>query len=146
VVGLSGLSAGPVPARAAHVQPRPRVSVRPGQDGDDRPSWFVGAGERDEQSQRVARCSIELAARSEGHEIGEVALELMRAGNHDPATLQHALVVCRSLSRDDPADPRVKRAIRLLQDVTEFLGVPPHLFDARRLEPPEGARASVPLA
>jgi len=54
----------------------------------------------------------------------------MRAADHDPAMLQHALVVCRSLSRDDPTDERVKRAIRLLKQVTTFLGVPPHLFDA----------------
>ncbi|MGQ0803848.1 MAG: hypothetical protein ACT4PI_08295 [Actinomycetota bacterium] len=108
-------------------------------------SWFVEGGGREEQAQRVARHCIELAARSEDDEIGEVALELMRAGDHDPATLQHALGVCRSLLRDDPTDERVKRAIRLLRHVTEFLGVPPHLFDARRLEAPEVDRAQVPV-
>jgi hypothetical protein len=109
------------------------------------PSWFGEGGERDERAQRVARHCIELAVRSDDDEISEVALELMRAGDHDPATLQHALAVCRSLSRDDPTDPRVKRAIRLLQHVTEFLGVPPHLFDARRLAAPEVDRAQVPV-
>ncbi len=134
------------PRAPRKVQPRQRVSVRPGQDGDVSPSWFVEGGERDERAQRVARCSIELAARSASDEIGEVALELMRAGDHDPATLRHALAMCRSLSRDDPTDPRVKRAIRLLQDVTEFLGVPPHLFDARRLTAPDVAVGSAPVS
>jgi hypothetical protein len=119
------------------------VSLRPTGSTDVSRSWLVEHGERDEQAQRVARCSIELAGRSEGDEIGEVALELMRAGNHDPATLQHALVVCRSLSRGDPKDKRVKRAIRLLQHVTRFLGVPPRLFDALHVPVPgaAGARA-----
>ncbi len=96
------------------------------------PSWPGPRGEREEHAQRVARRSIDLAGRSGGDEIGEVALELMRAGNHDPATLQHALTLCRSLSRDDPSDEGLRRAIRLLQRVTTFLGVPPHLFDARK--------------
>lgn len=96
------------------------------------PSWFGPRGAHEEDAQRVVRRSIDLATRSGGDEIGEVALELMRAGNHDPATLQHALTLCRSLSRDDPTDQGVKRAIRLLQRVTTFLGVPPHLFDARK--------------
>jgi DNA-binding Xre family transcriptional regulator len=86
----------------------------------------------------VARRSIELADRSESDQIGAAALELMRTGNHDSATLQHALVMCRSLSRADPGDEQMKRAIRLLQHVTEFLGAPPRLFDARHLSAPEG--------
>jgi len=49
------------PRAPRKVQPRQRVSVRPGQDGDVSPSWFVEGGERDERAQRVARCSIELA-------------------------------------------------------------------------------------
>jgi hypothetical protein len=96
------------------------------------PLWFAPRGEREEDAQRVVRRSIELATRSESDEIGEVALELMRAGNHDAATLQHALTLCRSLARDDPTDQDLKPAIRLLQQVTTFLGVPPHLFDARQ--------------
>lgn len=95
-------------------------------------SWFAPSGGREERAQLVARRSIDLATRPGDDEIGEVALELMRAGNHDPATLQHALTLCRSLSRDDPTDQGLKRAIRLLQQVTTFLGVPPHLFDARK--------------
>ncbi|HUF85212.1 MAG TPA: hypothetical protein VMQ81_11535 [Acidimicrobiia bacterium] len=113
------------------------MTLRPDGATDANPSWFVEHGDREEQAQRVARHSIELASRCEDDQIGVVALELMRTGNHDSATLQHALVVCRSLSRTDPADQRVKRAIRLLQHVTEFLGVPPRLFDARHLSAPE---------
>ena len=96
------------------------------------PLWFAPRGDREEDAQRVVRRSIDLATRTGSDEIGEVALELMRAGNHDPATLQHALTLCRSLARDDPTDQDLKRAIRLLQQVTTFLGVPPHLFDARQ--------------
>jgi len=139
MVGVFTVSAGPVPARGAQVQRPQRVSLRP--VGDDSASWLVERGDHEEEAQRLARCSIELAGRSEVDEIGAVALELMRTGNHDPATLQHALVMCRSLLREDPSDQRVKRAIRLLQHVTKFLGVPPRLFDARLLPGPEIARA-----
>jgi hypothetical protein len=141
MVGVRTLSPGPVPAPAAQVQPHQRVSLRPVGTTDADPSWLVEHGEREEQAQRLARYSIELASRSDTDDIGDVALELMRAGNHDPATLQHALVVCRSLSRDDPKDQPVKRAIRLLRHVTAFLGVPPSLYDALHLPAPAAARA-----
>lgn len=140
MVGVFTVSAGPVPARVAEVRQPQRVSLRPA--GNNSRSWFVERGEREEEAQRLARCSIELAGRAEVDEIGAVALELMRTGNHDPATLQHALVMCRSLLRAAPSDTRVKRAIRLLQHVTRFLGVPPHLFDARHLPAPAAASRS----
>jgi hypothetical protein len=165
MVGLFTVSADAVPARGAQAQWLQSVSLRwngptdtphlpvpaaaagdsaprgsAAQDTDVTPSWFFERGEREEQAQRLARHSIELAGRSEVDEIGKVALELMRMGNHDPATLQHALVMCRSLSRGDPSDERMKRAIRLLQHVTTFLGVPPRLFDARHLPAADVAR------
>lgn len=140
MVGLPTLSTGAVPAPSAQAQPRQRVSLHPTGSADVGPSWLVEHGEREEHAQRLARYSIELASRPDVDDIGEVALELMRAGNHDSATLQHALVVCRSLARGDPKDKRVKRAIRLLQHVTRFLGVPPHLFDVLQRPAPEAAR------
>jgi hypothetical protein len=115
----------PAPGPAAG-DPPPHGTARPKVG----PSWFSQRGEHEEIAQGLARRSIELAEKSGGDDIREVALELMRASNHDAATLQHALVMCRSLSRDDPTDERVKRGIRLLQQVTTFLGVPPPLFDA----------------
>jgi hypothetical protein len=124
----------PAPGPAAGDPASPGVD--PPNDGVS-PSWVTQHGEHEEHAQRLARRSIELAARSEGDDIGEVALELMRAGNHDAATLEHALVMCRSLSRGDPTDERVKRGIRLLQQVTRFLGVPPQPFDADYLLAPE---------
>jgi hypothetical protein len=63
--------------------------------------------------------------------MGRVALEIIRVADHDPATLQHALDLCRSLARDDPTNEGVRRAVGLLKRVTKFLGVPPPLFNVR---------------
>jgi hypothetical protein len=103
------------PAGAAHA-PRGR-------------SWISLVGEPEEQAQLLARRSIELATRLPSDAMAEAALELMRAANHDPATLEHALVVCRSVARDDPANEQIQRAIRLLEQVVAFLGVPPEVFE-----------------
>lgn len=102
-------------------------------------SWFHRRGEREGRAQLVARRSIEVATPSESDAIGEVALDLIRVATHDPATLQHALNLCRSLSRDDPADERVKRAIQLLEQVTTFLGVPPRPYEVRTAHLPSDA-------
>jgi len=87
-------------------------------------SWLIRSGDREETAQLVVRRSITLAAREHVEEVGGLALDLLRVANHDPTTLEHALVVCRSLARDDPTDERVTQAIRLLERVTTFLGVP----------------------
>jgi hypothetical protein len=87
-------------------------------------SWLIRRGDREETAQVVVRRSIKLAAGDHLQEVGGLALDLLRVANHDATTLEHALVVCRSLARDDPTDVRVTQAIRLLERVTTFLGVP----------------------
>jgi hypothetical protein len=110
-------------------------------------SWLSRRGGREETAQVVVRRSISLAAAGSGTEVGGAALGLLRVANNDPATLQHALIVCRSLARDDPADERLNDAARLLERVIEFLGVPIRRSDApgatpRLLAPPlQGAPA-----
>jgi hypothetical protein len=85
-----------------------------------------------ERAQDVARLSVELAKRSGSDRIGETTLELMRAGNHDPATLQRALALCRARVRSDPTALDVKAAIRLLRRTTTFLGARPQMFATRQ--------------
>jgi len=93
-------------------------------------SWLTRSGRHEETAQVVVRRSISLATGAPVAHVGSVALELLRVANNDPATLEHALVMCHSLARDDPADERLHRAIRLLEQVTAFLGVLPPSSDS----------------
>ena len=96
-----------------------------------RSSWITQVGKPEERAQLLARRSIEVASRFSDDAAQEAALELTRLARRDPAMLEHALVACRSLARDDPTDEHVQEAIRLLKLVTTFLGVPPQLFETR---------------
>ncbi len=93
-----------------------------------RSSWFSQADKPEEPAQRLVRRSVEVASRfpHDDDTLAEAAHELMRVAQHDPALLEHALVACRSLVRDDPTNEQVIRAIQLLEQVTTFLGVPSH--------------------
>jgi len=84
-------------------------------------SWLSRSGRHDETVQVVVRRSIDSAAAGGDVEVGDVALELLRFANNDPAMLDHALVVCSSLARRDPSDERLNGALRLLEQVIAFL-------------------------
>jgi len=106
---------------------------RTGPSRDGAASWFAQADKPEEPAQRLARRSVEVASRYSDDAGPEATLELIRLGDHDPALLEHALVACRSLARDDPANEQVTRAIRLLEQVTTFLGVPAHPLETQNV-------------
>ena len=93
-------------------------------------SWLSGSTRHEETVQVVVRRSIGIATAGGDAEVGGVALELLRLANNDPATLEHALVVCSSLARHDPTNERLNRAIRLLERVIAFLAVPAQAISA----------------
>ena len=77
-----------------------------------------------ERAQVVWAHAIELAG-SPSYELFGVILEVLRAAQHDSATVAHALTLGRSRLRIDPTDEAAKRATRLLERTIEFLGVRP---------------------
>jgi hypothetical protein len=66
--------------------------------------------------------SEDLAALPGPWDVGDLAIDLLRAASHDESTLRHALRIGRSRVRRDPADPSARRGIRLLEAVIAFLG------------------------
>jgi hypothetical protein len=96
-----------------------------------RASWFSQIGNREERAQLLARRSAEIASRYSDETSTEAVLEIMRSARSDIAMLEHALVACRTLVRDDPANEQVTRAVRLLERATMFLGVRPQPLEAR---------------
>jgi hypothetical protein len=110
----------PVRARGSARDPALGRTVWPEATRDS--SWLTRSGGHEETAQVVVRRSISLATGAPVAQIGGIAVELLRVANNDPATLDHALVVCRSLARHNPADERLQLAIRLLERVTVFLG------------------------
>ena len=107
-------------------------------------SWLTRTGEPEQRAQALTRFAIELAARSDADGSADAAFELMRAAHHDTAMLEHALLVCRSLARHDPANEDVKFAIRLLRAATTFLGLPPPHFETRSPRRAAATLRSVP--
>jgi hypothetical protein len=109
-----------------------------------RGSWLTCTGEPEQRAQVLTRFAIELAARSDAGDSADAGFELMRAAGHDTAMLEHALVVCHSLARHDPANEDVKLAIRLLRAATTFLGLPPPPFETRSAQRAAATLRSVP--
>jgi hypothetical protein len=75
-----------------------------------------------------------------GPDVGNVAIDLLRAADHDETTLIHALAIGRSRVRREPADDSARRGVRLLEAVIAFLGVKPRgdevgSSEARRRRP-----------
>jgi hypothetical protein len=97
-----------------------------------RSSWISQVGQPEERAQLLARQSIEIASRFSDTATAEAVLELMRLADYDSAMLEHALVACRSLARDDPTDQQLTRAIWILRQATTFLGVLPPPFETRK--------------
>jgi hypothetical protein len=118
----AGIVVAPARPRGPAERFAPRRTVSPDPRFDS--SWLSRSGRHEETAQVVVRSSISLAAAGPGADIGRVALALLRVANNDRATLEHALVVCRSLARDDSADERLNAAIRLLERVIVFLAAP----------------------
>jgi len=79
-----------------------------------------------------------------------VALDLLRAAHHSPATLVHALTLGRNHLYAHPDDARAREAVAILEAAIAFLGVKPRTGDIARhadeTAAPPGMRPDRPLA
>jgi hypothetical protein len=66
------------------------------------------------------------------HDRFAVALDLLRAAHHDPATMAHALTLGRSHVRADGDDDVARGGVRILEAAIAFLGVKPNRRDVAR--------------
>ncbi len=82
-----------------------------------------------ERAETVLDRSTDLAANPGAHDIGTVALHLLRTADHDPTTLDHALHIGRTRVRRAPASRAAHRAVELLESVIGFLGHKPRNGD-----------------
>ena len=78
-----------------------------------------------ERAELICDRSGELAALVGPYDVGNVAIDLLRAADHDETTLTHALGIGRSRVRREPADDSARRGVQLLEAVIAFLGVKP---------------------
>lgn len=78
-----------------------------------------------ERAELICDRSGEMAALVGPDDVGNVAIELLRAADHDETTLTHALGIGRSRVRREPTDASARRGVRLLEAVVAFLGVKP---------------------
>jgi hypothetical protein len=68
------------------------------------------------------------------HDRFALALDLLRAAHHGPATMAHALNLGRTHLRTDPEDVLARGGVTILETAIAFLGVKPRVGDF------EGAR------
>ena len=87
------------------------------------------AGRPPERAQLVWRRALELAGPPSQSDRFGVALELLRAAHHGPATMTHALSVGRAYVRAHLDDARARRGVAILEGAVAFLGVKPHAED-----------------
>lgn len=78
-----------------------------------------------ERAETVLDRSTDLAADTGPHDVSAIALHLLRAADHDRATLDHALHIGRTRVRREPASRAARRAVQLLESVIGFLGHKP---------------------
>jgi hypothetical protein len=78
-----------------------------------------------ERAEMICDRSGELATLVAPYDVGNVAIDLLRAADHDETTLTHALDIGRSRMRREPADDATRRGVLLLEAVIAFLGVKP---------------------
>ncbi len=76
-----------------------------------------------ERAELICVRSGELAVLVGPDDVGNVAIDLLRAADHDETTLTHALGIGRSRLRREPADDSARRSVQLLEAVVAFLGV-----------------------
>jgi hypothetical protein len=78
-----------------------------------------------ERAEAVLDRSTDLASDAGPHDLGKVALHLLRTADHDLTTLDHALHIGRTRVRRHPASRAAHRAVELLESVIGFLGHKP---------------------
>lgn len=88
-------------------------------------SWTAPAGRPPERAQLVWRRALELAGPPSQHDSFGLALELLRAADHGPATMAHALNLGRTHLHAHPEDTRARGGVAILEDAIAFLGIKP---------------------
>jgi hypothetical protein len=79
-----------------------------------------------ERAQLVWRRALELSGHGARHDRFALALDLLRAAHHDPATMAHALALGRRHLLAEEVDPSARGAASALEEAIAFLGVKPH--------------------
>lgn len=85
-----------------------------------------------ERAQQVWQRALELAGPPSRHDRLGVALELLRAAHHGPATMTHALSLGRTRLHAHPDDARTRAGVAILEEAVAFLGVKPNADDIAR--------------
>jgi hypothetical protein len=83
-----------------------------------------------ERAELICDRSEELATRVGPSDLGSMAIDLLRAAEHDETTLRHALRIGRSRVERKPADKAASRGVGLLEAVIAFLGIRPRADEA----------------
>lgn len=78
-----------------------------------------------ERAEMVLDRSTDLATNMGPHDVGAIALHLLRAADHDCTTLDHALRIGMTRVRREPASRAARRAVQLLESAIGFLGPEP---------------------
>ena len=87
------------------------------------------AGRPPERAQLVWRRALEFAGPPSQHDRFGLALELLRAAHHGPATMAHALRLGRTHLHAHPGDTRARDGVAILEDAIAFLGIKPRDHD-----------------
>ena len=88
-------------------------------------SWAAPPGRPPERAQLVWQRALALGAPSAQHDRFAVALDLLRAAHHSPATMVHALTLGRSRLHAHPDDALARGGVTVLEAAIAFLGVKP---------------------
>ncbi len=86
------------------------------------------AGRPLEPAQVVWRRALELAPPAP-HDRFALALDLLRAAHHSPATMVHALTLGTNHLHAHPDDSRARRGVAILEAAIAFLGAKPRTRD-----------------
>jgi hypothetical protein len=83
-----------------------------------------------ELAELICERSSELSALAGPPDIGEIAIVLLRAAEHDETILRHAMRIGRVRMERGLANDSTRRGVRLLEAVIAFLSVRPRAHEA----------------
>jgi hypothetical protein len=78
-----------------------------------------------ERAELICERSAELAALAVPPDIGDVAIDLLRAAENDRTILRHALRIGRLRMERRPGEESIRNGVRLLEAVVAFLSIKP---------------------
>ena len=108
----------------------PSEPVRPSPPGLRRVAPLAAPVPRPpERAQLVWRRALDLAGPPSQHDRFGLALDLLRAAGHGPATMAHALTLGRSRVHAHPEDALARGGVAILEEAIAFLGIRPQAHD-----------------